>query len=479
SRRLANELRRLGAQSGDRVVVLMPNSAAAAVAVWAVFEVGCVLVPLHAASKLDALLPALKSAEPRWVISVAELSGLLRALLAETPSVARTLIVGTGTAQMESSWIAWTMTEDAADAIGPTSTHSVLPDSDSALAALLFTSGSTGEPKGVMLTHANMQAALRAVLAYLPLRSDDVIYSPLPLSSSYGLYQLIMSVSLGATLVLDRSFSFPAQSLASIAAERVTVLAAVPTMYAWLATTPLVEKHDLSPLRILTSAAAALPIEHARRVRERLPNALLYVMYGQTECKRISYLDPAHLDSHPGSVGRGIPYQDHAIVNEFGTAVPVGEVGELVVRGPHVMQGYWRAAASTATKLRTREANGGPWLFTDDLFRCDADGFLYYVGRRDDILKIGGNKVSPSEIEEVLCQMPELAEVAVVGMPDDAWGEAVCAHVVLKDGAQCSSEDIIRFCMPRLRGFMVPKAVVITRSLPKTESGKVKRRELR
>lgn len=432
-RQRTSELRQIGVRAGDRVALIADNSEHAAIGIWAILEAGATLIPLHAATRPDALKTVLQHADPQW---------LLR------PNGAP-----------------------------PERLSASLPSSPE-LAAMIYTSGSTGEPKGVMLSDTNMQSALRAVNAYLQLHSNDVIYSALPLSSSYGLYQLIMAWTLGATLVLDRSFSFPAKSLALLAQEHATVLAGVPTMFAWLASTQILDRFDLSTLRILTSAAAALPIEHARRIRERLPHARLFVMYGQTECKRISYLEPEELDRKPGSVGRGIPYQEHALIDEHGRRIGPDEIGELVVKGPHVMQGYWRDPSGTQRKLRSIQDSNEVWLHTDDLFRTDAEGYLYFVGRRDDILKIGGNKVSPREIEEVLCQMPAVAEAAVIGMADDTWGQAAKAYLALKEGQQCTEDDAMRFCMARLRGFMVPKAIVFVRALPKTESGKIKKREL-
>ena len=477
--RLARELRRLGAQDGDRVAVLMANSAEAAVAIWAVLEAGCILVPLHAAARREALQPILRDAEPHWLIAGGELSAAFPALLEANPGISALLSwsgAPAGDSVRDPRWVQWSLAPPGEAPVPPASTCGGDP---AALAALIYTSGSTGEPKGAMLSHANMLAAIRAVNAYLQVVPADVVYSALPLSSSYGLYQLVLGLAVGATVVLDRSFAFPAHSLALIAAEKATVFAGVPTMYAWLATTPTLDQYDLSPLRILTSAAAALPLEHARRVRERLPNARLFVMYGQTECKRISYLEPDDFERKPGSVGRGMPYQEHRVVDESGQPVPPGAIGELVVRGPHVMTGYWRNEAATARKLRPIAGSPEPWMHTDDLFRIDEEGYLFFIGRRDDILKIGGHKVSPREVEEVLCQMPEVMEAAVTGMPDADWGEAAKAHVVLKDGANCDAEAVLRFCRARLRGFMVPKAVVFVGDLPKTESGKVKKRELR
>jgi amino acid adenylation domain-containing protein len=468
---LAAVFRGLGLQRGDRVAIVLPNTVDAAVTIWGVWAAGGVVIPVHAALRGEGLQAVLRDADPRWAVTAGELALSFAAMREALPGAGRLLV--------------WSPRPDAVDVLplAPGTQGDAAPGPAGGdatdVAALIYTSGSTGEPKGVMLSHANMAAAMLAVNAYLRLESSDIVYSPLPLSSSYGLYQLLSSLSLGATIVLDRSFAFPARSLALLAAERATVLAAVPTMYAWLATSPRLTEFDLSSLRILTSAASSLPVEHARRVRERLPQARLYVMYGQTECKRISFLDPDDLERKPGSVGRGMPFQEHAVVDEEGRPVAAGESGELVVRGPHVMVGYWRKPELTAWKLRSCATPGETWLHTDDLFRLDEDGFLYFVGRRDDILKVGGHKVSPREVEEVLCQMPGVREAAVIGMPDEAWGEAVRAFVVQGEGAALDAAAVQRFCSARLRGFMVPKAVDFLRDLPKTESGKVKKRELR
>ncbi len=477
--RLARELIQLGATPGDRVGVLMANSTEAAVSLWAVLEAGCIAVPLHAAARPEALQPVLADAEPHWMVAGGELAAANTAVLGANPGIRALVAWGApavSAGEANSRVVAWRL---SCDDVEEWAMFARSPRDTAELAALIYTSGTTGEPKGAMLSHGNMVAALRAVNAYLHVESSDVIYSALPLSSSYGIYQLLLGLAVGATTVLDRSFAFPARSLALIAQERATVFAGVPTMYAWMATTPVLAQYDLTSLRILTSAAAALPVEHTRLLRERLPNARIFVMYGQTECKRITYLDPGDLDRKPGSVGRGMPYQEHAVVDASEVPVPPGATGELVVRGPHVMQGYWRNPQATSHKLRPIAGSHEPWLHTDDLFRIDEDGYLYFVGRRDDMLKVGGHKVSPREIEEVLCQMPDVREAAVVGMPDDLWGQAAKAHVVLRDGARCDVDDVVRFCRARLRAYMVPKAVVFVRDLPKTESGKVKKRELR
>lgn len=460
---VAHDLLRRGAKPGDRVAVWIPNSCAAAVAIWGIMLAGCAFVPVHAASRLPALRGVLGNAEPRWVLSVPEFSGTFAELTATIVGLEEVVIL----APLQSQ-------------TAPCTDHIDLPSPrQSDLAAIIYTSGSTGEPKGVMLTHGNMLAAVHAVNAYLGIVSQDVIYSPLPLSSSYGLYQLILGLAAGASVLLDRSFAFPASSLALMSREKATVLAGVPTMFAQLAKLPSLEAYDLSRLRLMTSAAAALPVQHASILRRCLPSAHLFIMYGQTECKRISYLHPDHLDAKPGSVGRGMPFQEHAVVDESGVSVPAGGVGELVVRGPHVMQGYWRNETETRRKLRPRPSSAGLWLYTGDQFRIDEDGFLYFLGRSDEVMKIGGHKVSPCEIEEVLNQLPEVVEAAVTGRPDEVWGEVAEAYLVLHPGATCSEEAVLQFCSQRLRQYMVPRFVWFIEAMPRTESGKTKKSLLR
>jgi len=471
-------LEALGVAPGDRIVMQVTNSREAAVTVWAVLRLGAVLVPLHSISRAEGSLAVVRDCNPRWAIIGSEQYAGLDALTSGAESLRGVAVWSSG---RPGPWDNDARCVTCALAVEASTVVDALRASklaDESLAAILYTSGSTGEPKGVMLTHGNMAAAVSAVNAYLGLGDSDVLYSALPLSSSYGLYQLILGLAVGATVVLDRSFAFPAKSLELMAAERATVFAGVPTMYAWLAHSTILERYDLGSLRIMTSAAAALPLAHARRVRERLPQARLFVMYGQTECKRISYLEPDDFDRRPGSVGRGLSRQELAVVDDNGFRVGPGETGELVVAGPHVMQGYWGKPEETARKLRPIQGDDRPWLHTDDLFRMDVEGYLYFIGRRDDVFKVGGHKVSPAEVEETLVRMPGVVEAAVTGVPDAEWGQVVKAFVVTGEEAAPTAEDVIRFCAQRLRGFMVPKSVTFVKQLPKTESGKVRRRDL-
>jgi acyl-coenzyme A synthetase/AMP-(fatty) acid ligase len=235
---------------------------------------------------------------------------------------------------------------------------------------------------------------------------------------------------------------------------------------------------DLGRLRMITNTAAALAEEHIRQLRDLFPQAQLFSMYGLTECKRVTYLPPAQLDVRPTSVGRGMPNEEVWLVDEAGQRLPNGSTGELVIRGSNVMRGYWRKPEQTAERLKPGPLPGEMLLYSGDLFRTDEEGYLYFVARKDDIIKSRGEKVSPKEVENVLLSMPALYEVAVVGVQDAVLGESIKAFVVLKPGQQATEREVIRHCMERLESFMVPKHVVFLPELPKTDSGKIRKKGL-
>jgi acyl-CoA synthetase (AMP-forming)/AMP-acid ligase II len=343
---------------------------------------------------------------------------------------------------------------------------------DMDLAALAYTSGSTGTPKGVMLSHANIVSVITSIAAYLENTAHDIILNVLPLSFGYGLCQLLTAAKVGATLVLERSFAYPHAVLQKLVAERATGFPLVPTMAAILLQMDL-GKYDWSSLRYMTNAGAALPVEHVRQLRRRLPHVQLYAMYGLSECMRASYLPPKEIDRRPDSVGRGIPNEEAFVVDEEGHRVGANVVGELVVRGSHVMQGYWNLPEETQRRLRPGPLPGQRVLYTGDLFRADEEGFLYFVARKDDIIKSRGEKVSPREVEEVLYQHSEIAEAAVIGVHDAILGQAVKAVVTLRDDSRLTEREVLRHCASRLEEFMVPKHVDIVESLPKMANGKI------
>jgi acyl-CoA synthetase (AMP-forming)/AMP-acid ligase II len=280
----------------------------------------------------------------------------------------------------------------------------------------------------------------------------------------------------GGTLVLERGFAYPAAILKRIETERVTGFPGVPTLFAILLQMDL-SAYDLHSLRYITNTAAALPPEHITQLRDRFPWATLYSMYGLTECKRTLYLPPDQLDQRPGSVGVAIPGTEVWIEDTEGNRVGPGVVGELVIRGSHVMRGYWGKPDATARCYRPGPTPGERILYSGDLFKMDNEGYLYFVARKDDIIKTRGEKVAPKEVENVLYGIDGVVETAVIGVPDEILGEAVKAFVVSED-TTLSERDILRHCRSNLEDFMMPKYVEFRDSLPKTSSGKIKKTDL-
>ncbi len=477
SNQLAHLLQQNGVSRWDRVVLYAPNSIEAAIAVFAILKAAGVFVVINPSTKRDKLVYILNNCRATALITTNSLLPVVQEATRETPFL-RTIIV----AGMEPEPVPfgidkkrWLPLEEASCQL-PTK-RCGRKNIDLDLAALIYTSGSTGQPKGVMLSHSNIVSAATSITTYLENRSDDVIINVLPLAFDYGLYQLLMSCKAGGTLILEKSFAYPHAILETIVREHVTGFPIVPTMCSILLQMDL-SAYSFPHLRYITNTAAALPVDHIRRLREAFPNVRIYSMYGLTECKRVSYLDPGQLDIRPGSVGRGMPNEEVYIVDEHNQKVPANVVGELVVRGAHVMKGYWELPEETDRVLKPGPFPNESVLYTGDLFRADDEGYLYFVGRKDDIIKTKGEKVSPREVENVLHTHPKVVEAAVIGVPDPTLGHAICAFVSLIAGAAVDERELLAFCADRLEDFMVPKFIKFAPALPKSSNGKIAKREL-
>lgn len=470
SDRLADTLLAESVKRGDRVAVLMENSVQAAIAIFAVLKSGAIFCPVNPQLKAAGVAFILHDARPAAILTQAKFIGLCReasAGLATPPIIVSTQ----GPAALPENVLPF----DRLVAEG----GGTLPATgdDAELAMIIYTSGSTGRPKGVMLSHSAMDAASRSIALYLDHRTEDVVLCALPLAFTYGLHQLLVCVRTRAHLVLERNFAFPHAVLEKARAEGVTGMPLVPTMAAMLLSMKELEPGALPTLRYLTNAAAPLPPAHVEGLRRLFPGVLLYCMYGLTECARAAYLDPAELDRRSGSVGKAIPGTEVAVVDGQGNPVPPGTVGELVVRGPHLMRGYWENPEATQAALRPDPASGRLQLHTGDLFRTDADGFLHFIGRKDDMLKVRGEKVAPREVEAALCACPGVVEAVVFGRPDEVQGTLLHAAVVASDPA-LDERALLRHCARALPDFMVPKTIEFRDELPKTASGKIARRLL-
>ncbi len=470
--RLAHALLDHGVQRGDRVAIYLPNSLETVVGIFATLKAGGIFTVVNATTKLDKLTYILNNCRATALITGGRGSKLANKVRAAVPSLKFAVLCDAEVPDGDGLLSFDTIQRDYTDKQPPR----VNIDID--LACLIYTSGSTGEPKGVMSTHANMVAAASSIIEYLHNVPEDIVINVLPLSFDYGLYQLLMVFKFGGTLVLEKSFAYPAAVLKRMGRERVTGFPGVPTIFAILLQMDL-SKFDLSSLRYITNTAAALPVSHILQLREKFPHATLYSMYGLTECKRVSYLPPEELDRRPGSVGIAIPNTEVWIVDEEGNRVGPGVVGELVIRGSHVMQGYWEKPEETAKVYRPGRYPAERILYSGDLFKMDEDGFLYFVGRKDDIIKSRGEKVAPKEVENVLYALDGVVEAAVVGVPDPILGQAIKAFVVPAEGRTLTERDVLRHCAAHLEDYMMPKYVEFRDSLPKTSSGKIKKTGLR
>ncbi|MEQ9372732.1 MAG: AMP-binding protein [Coleofasciculus chthonoplastes F3-SA18-01] len=470
--RLANAFLAKGLQRGDRVVLFLPNCLELAIAIFAVLKAGGVFVPLNPSTKSDKCAYILNNCQARVLLTSGRQADLAQQLTQEVPSLTTIILTSPTPETSTGNVLSYTAIQ------GEYIAHR-LPkvNIDLDLACLIYTSGSTGDPKGVMSDHSNVVFAASSIIEYLGNVESDIVIGLLPLSFDYGLYQLLMVFKFGGTLVLEKGFTYPAAILKRMEQERVTGFPGVPTIYAMLLKIDL-SAYDLSSLRYLTNTAAALPPSHILQIRAKFPWATLFSMYGLTETKRTLYLPPDQLDKRPDSVGIAIPGTEVWIEDEQGKRLGSGQVGELVVRGRHVMRGYWGNPEASAARFRPGLIPGERLCYTGDLFHIDEEGFLYFVSRQDDMIKSRGEKVAPKEVENVLYGLPGVREAAVIGVTDPVLGQVVKAFVV-QEGDELTPADILRHCRAHLEDFMVPKLVEFCVQLPKTSSGKIKKTDLK
>lgn len=473
---LAHALREAGVAYGDRVAVFLDNSPEAVISIFGILKADAAFVVLNPTIKTDKLAYILNNCRTTALIAHASRWEVAGAAAGKAPSLRAAVVVGDlrKDAAGPCPLLRWDEIARRFPADRP-----ARRTIDIDIASLVYTSGTTGNPKGVVLTHQNMVSASTSITTYLENTAEDIVLSVLPLSFDYGLYQVLMAAQFGGTVILEKSFLYPYAVVNLLKKEKVTGFPIVPTISAILLQLENLAAERFEHLRYITNTAAALPVSHIRGLQRVFPGARIYSMYGLTECKRVSYLPPEELDRRPTSVGKGMPNEQVYLVDEENRVVTEpGVAGELVVRGANVMKGYWELPEETARVLR---AGRYPWervLYSGDLFTTDEEGFLYFVSRKDDIIKSRGEKVSPKEVESVLYEIPGVVEAAVVGARDETLGEAVKAYVVLAKGSPLTAKEITAHCMKHLEDFMVPKIVEFRDSLPKTPSGKITKKGL-
>jgi acyl-CoA ligase (AMP-forming) (exosortase A-associated) len=365
---------------------------------------------------------------------------------------------------------------------GPVASH-VESCIEKDLAAILYTSGSTGRPKGVMLSHANLLSGAAIVSDYVNLTNKDRLLAALPLSFDAGLNQLTSAVHQGSTTVMIE-FRFGRDIVQKLVDEGITGLAGVPSLWSLLAQPSSgLGKQPLPELRYITNTGGAMPQNVLEQLRTLLPRTDIYLMYGLTEAFRSTYLPPEELDRRPTSIGKAIPNTEILVLDEEGEICGPGRVGELVHHGPTVSLGYWGHPELTARVLRPHphppvgRAEGDLVCYSGDLVRKDEDGFLYFVGRRDSQIKSAGFRISPTEVEEVICNIAPIRQAAVIGVPDPVLGQHLVAFAIPKERAveiiELDPVDILTKCAAALPRHMVPKRIELVNELPLTSSGKV------
>ena len=477
SNALAHGLIDRGVRRGDRVQLYLENSVEAVIAWWAVHKANAVPIATNPLTRAQKLWYYLNDARASVLIADAQLAPHWSDVAARAPGLKAIVVVGAIDAEKTKGLpvVDWAQLLRAGRSDAPPKRTNI----DLDLAAIIYTSGSTGEPKGAMLTHANMLAASSALTEVLGMREDDVVLSALPLAFNYGLYQQILCFRVGARLVLEKSFAFPVKILERIAEEKATGFPGVPTMFSLLAELKGVTS-DLSSIRFVTNTAAALTGRHIETLQRIFPSARVFSMYGLTECKRCSCLPPEDLRRKPDSIGLPMPNCELWLLGEDGARITAPNVpGELVMRGATVMRGYWEKPAATADRLRPGPLAGEVVFHTGDLCRFDEDGYLYFVSRMDDVIKSRGEKVSPREVETALMNVPGVKEAAVIGVADEMLGQAIKAFVVLEEGVTFSEKALQKEVQQRVETFLVPKQIVFVPELPKTDTGKIKKTDLR
>jgi amino acid adenylation domain-containing protein len=469
--RFANMLRASGVGRHDRVLIAMDNSIEFVAAYLGTMKTGAVAVPLPAGPKSDRLATAVVDSAP--TAAVIHTSTAVEVDAAHPLAKLDAVFVGGRMKpgyRLPAGWRQLTAAlEDATDAPAPVR----IVDVD--LAAIIYTSGSTGEPRGVMLTHRNFVANARSIVSYLGLTGNDRVMCVLPFYYVYGLSLLHTHLAVGGCVVIDNRFVFPNVVLRAMSEQAVTGFAGVPSTFALLLHRSEIETSSLPALRYVTQAGGAMPVPRIQEWLARGPKVPFFVMYGATEAgARLTYLDPAHLGDKLGSIGKPIPNVEILILKDDGTLGAPGEVGELVARGTNIAVGYWN------NPDETREKFGPLGYRTGDLGYRDEDGFLFLVGRRHEMLKVGSHRVGAKEIEDVLNEFPGVLEVAVVAAPHELLGEVPVAFVAMRDGIVPDRDSLQAFCHARLPTHKVPAQFLIKSELPKLGSvGKIDKSLLR
>jgi acyl-CoA synthetase (AMP-forming)/AMP-acid ligase II len=462
--RLSHSLVNLGLRPGDKVATLFLNCPELVVTYFAVLKAGGVLVPLNARLRPEELFFMIDHSDAKFLVSAEAFGQAVASIRERLPSLQAAIFAGKDLP---------VNTESFSDLVRRGSEHEPKVDvSEDNEFAIIYTAGTTGRSKGVLLTHRNfIWGMLNQNTSYLP--PPDRSLQVFPLSHNAGLIGLCTRIMRGDTIVLIRSAELEL-ILQTIQREKISFLGLVPTLSNALSQAAFLDRYDRSSVQLVGSGAAILPPETKKRMSRLFPSAGFFDTYGMTECSGpITTLNPVDFFRKEACVGKGFPHHEVRVVGEDGCDVRPGEVGEIIVSGPTVMKQYYKSPEETEQALREG------YLFTGDLAKVDDEGYVHIVDRKKDLIITGGYNVYPKEVEDILSTHPKVMEAAVIGIPHEKWGETIRAVVVPLKEEKVTEEEIIEFCKDRLASYKKPTSVVFVDALPKSPVGKVLRRVLK
>lgn len=468
----------LGLKPSERIATYLPKLPETVFSIFGTAKAGGVFVPVNPLLKPNQVSYILKDCNVRILITSSDRLRLLSDALADCHDLRAIILVDNKKASIQE--LHATEILDWGQLIGNSAEHKTHRRIDSDMTAILYTSGSTGSPKGVVLSHKNMVAGANSVAQYLKNRPEDKLLAVLPFSFDYGLSQLTTAFSVGASVVL-MDYLLPQDVVRAVARHQITGLAAVPplwnqlTQFEWPA-------EAVESLRYMTNSGGAMPKATLNSLRTTLPNSQFYLMYGLTEAFRSTYLPPEEIDNRPDSIGKAIPNAEVMVVREDGSRCSPGEPGELVHRGSLVTLGYWNDPEKTATIFKPTPGQDKALtmpeiaVWSGDQVKMDEDGFLYFVGRKDDMIKTSGYRVSPTEVEEAIYSSKLVSEAVALGLPHPTLGQGIL--VIATSESALDNDAIISHCKKELPNFMVPHAIERADSLPRNPNGKIDRKQL-
>ncbi|ATA59026.1 O-succinylbenzoic acid--CoA ligase [Geobacillus stearothermophilus] len=469
--RFADGLAQLGIRRGDHIALLLGNSPQFVIGLYGALRLGATVIPINPIYTPEEIGYILLNGDVKAVIGLDLLAPLFAGAKQRLPLLKQAIVCETPQGKEKGISLSDEMKSFAEVLAAGDSSFAGPELDDDDVAVILYTSGTTGKPKGAMLTHKNLYSNAQDTADYLGIDEHDRVIAALPMFHVFCLTVALNAPLMnGGTVLIMPKFS-PAAMFALARKEKATIFAGVPTMYNFLYQYEGGSADDLQTLRLCISGGASMPVTLLENFEKKF-NVIISEGYGLSEASPVTCFNPLDRPRKPGSIGTSIKNVENKVVNEYGEEVPVGEVGELVVRGPNVMKGYYKMPEETAAALRDG------WLHTGDLARMDEEGYFYIVDRKKEMIIVGGYNVYPREVEEVLYSHPDVVEAAVIGVPDPDYGEAVRAYVVAKN-PELTEAELIAYCRERLAKYKVPSAIDFLDELPKNATGKILRRALK